>query len=470
MQTHAIVELEDGAMNVVVGGREGGTVRVLRSLRLPMQDLTKEGVTNVLRQVGSDALQGALGVHVVLGERRTQHFVSKTPQMSASDTLALIMREALRATNLQNTNDVLVAARLIGRHGGKTVVGATALPRAVWQPLADAFGANSIDVLSLHSMETCLAMAAPVGPAPSAIVEVNSGRARFVFAENQCPVQVRRFLIGGGAENNSSAMTTQLAMELPRTFDWLRELGVTLPRTLLLGTRVALAPDEVEMLRGDELDTISPAEVKVVTAEDQITPSLSVLMLLQHLADGTAPPSLLVAPSLRMPWGAGRWLGLAAATVAGFACSFSAVVDGGAWFQRREELSAAQAKAQQVEASVRAREAEAAAARTAGPVADGRLTAALGLRRPTSRLVADVNNAAGAGVSIDELRFASTDRVLVTGVVEGGSRKEALANMAAFARQVHRLAYLTADSQDEIVEVAGARNRFRFRLTLAWRI
>ncbi|MBZ0152236.1 MAG: hypothetical protein K8J09_11960, partial [Planctomycetes bacterium] len=110
------------------------------------------------------------------------------------------------------------------------------------------------------------------------------------------------------------------------------------------------------------------------------------------------------------------------------------------------------------------------AARPVGSTVDVRLTAALGLRRPASRLVADVNNAAGAGVSIDELKFASMDRVVVTGLVEGSSRKEALANMAGFARQVHKLAYLTADSQDEIVEVAGARNRFRFRLTLAWRI
>ncbi len=470
MQTHAIVELEDGAMNVVVGGREGGTVRVLRSLRLPMQDLTKDGVTNVLRQVGSDALQGAFGVHVVLGERRTQHFVSRTPLMSAPDTLALILREALRATNLQSGNDVLVAARLIGQHGGKTIVGATALPRAVWQPLADAFQANSIDVLSLHSMETCMAMAAPAGPAPCAVVELNSGRARFVFAENQCPVQVRRFLIGGGAENNSSALTTQLAMELPRTFDWLRELGMTLPRTLLLGTRVALSTDEIAMLRGDELDTIAPAEVKVVIAEDQITPSLGVLTLLQRLAEGAAPPSLLAPPSLCMPWSATRWLGLAAAAMAGFACSFSAVVDGGPWFQQREELAAAHAKVQQIEAGVRARTAAAEAARTVDSTVDVRLTAALGLRRPASRLVADVNNAAGAGVSIDELKFASMDRVVVTGLVAGSSRKEALANRAGFARQVHKLAYLTADSQDEIVEVAGARNRFRFRLTLAWRI
>ena len=39
MQTCAVIEIEEGGMNVVVGSRVGGETRVLRSIRVDLADL-----------------------------------------------------------------------------------------------------------------------------------------------------------------------------------------------------------------------------------------------------------------------------------------------------------------------------------------------------------------------------------------------------------------------------------------------
>ena len=82
MKTHAIVELEEGSLAVTVASRDGGATKVVRSVRLPLPDLGREGLANALRGLGSDVLQGAAGVHVVFGERRIQHFLSTVPKMA----------------------------------------------------------------------------------------------------------------------------------------------------------------------------------------------------------------------------------------------------------------------------------------------------------------------------------------------------------------------------------------------------
>ena len=52
MKMHAIIEIEEGTMNVVVGGRDGGRTRVVRSLRMPLADLGTATVENALRTIG----------------------------------------------------------------------------------------------------------------------------------------------------------------------------------------------------------------------------------------------------------------------------------------------------------------------------------------------------------------------------------------------------------------------------------
>jgi hypothetical protein len=149
-------------------------------------------------------------------------------------------------------------------------------------------------------------------------------------------------------------------------------------------------------------------------------------------------------------------------------CSWSAIVDSVAWLEDRAAVEQLAAESARIESEI------AGQAQPVGPSAEevleeSRLQAALSMRRPVSRLTADVSNAAEPAMQLDELKFSSTDRILVTGIVSGNSRREALTALAVFVKRLRALPYMVQDGQDDVAEVQGQRNRFRFRLGMAWR-
>ena len=436
---------------------------------MPLPDLGRESLQNALRGIGGDTLQGAGGVHVIFGERRMQHYLSTVPRMSARDAVAFVTREGLRLANVQSVDDILVAPSLVRRlSDGKLRLASTALGRGVWEPLRVAFEQSNVKVLSLQSMEASMAFATDRDSYDAvAVLEYNAGRARFVLCVDQAPVQVRRFLIGGGVESNAAAFTTQLAMELPRTFDWLRETGHPVPSRLLLGSRVAIDEESLDMLRGDDLEEICVAPLPVVCAEGQAVPSIGAATLLHRLCIGKAPVSLLDQPKLRLPWHTKHLASLGAAAAVGALCTLSAVVDGKAWLHTAEEHERAARESASTESRLLGE--EALLIDPDVPTIDPALEKALKMRRPVSRLISEVSNAAGADVHLEELAFASTSRLTLTGQVEGQGRKQALAAMGRFTRRLHELEFLLANGQEEIGEVRGQSNRFRFKLSLGWR-
>lgn len=470
MQTHAIVEIEEGALSLLVGARAGRGAKVLRSVRAPLAELSREAVAQALRSLPADALQGAAGVHVILGERRVQHFANIVPRLAPAEMVAFVVREALRLSGLQRADEILVAPRLIRMlPGRRCAIAASAVPRTVWEPIAAAFAQSQFRLLGLHSSEACIALAAPAKATdPVAVLECGAGRARFVLCDGQHPVQVRRFVISGVGEANGAVLATQLAMELPRTLDWLREIGQPLPKALLLGTRVAIDDESLSLLQVDNLQRIERINPLLELAEDAARPSLGAATLLLALCRDAAPASLLAPPKLALPVGPGRPLAAAAALLAGAVLTVSAVVD----FQARRSIEWAQvqadAEAKRLEQQIA--EKTLAAAPPAGAAAgDDQLQAALALRRPVSLLLASVSNAAKKSMLIEELRFATADRIVVSGRVDGDSRREALADLAEFNRRLRSVPFLQPEGQDDIHEVAGRSGSFRFKISLAWR-
>ena len=91
------------------------------------------------------------------------------------------------------------------------------------------------------------------------------------------------------------------------------------------------------------------------------------------------------------------------------------------------------------------------------------------MRRPLSRLISEVSNSASDEISIEEILFASKSPVVVSGQVEGASRQDALTAMGHFTKKVHALEFVNPQGHDEISEVDGQPNRFRFKFNLAWR-
>lgn len=469
MQAHAIVEIEEGTLNLLVGAHEGGVTRVLHSLRMPLAELGREALVAALRTIGSDVFQGAEGVHVILGDRRSQHFVSTVPRMPSADVLAFVRREASRLSNLSAISDLLLATRVLEPlPGGRFLLGTTTAMRASWAPLAAAFEDCDLAVLGLHTMGSCLALASNgTGGATSAVLDVNAGRARFVLCRQQSPVQVRRFLIGGGGgESNAAAIATQLAMELPRTIDWLRDSGHPMPRVILLGPRLGLDDDALSMLAGIEDTALLRATLAVECDEQQATPTLGSAALLDCVCQGRCPlPSLLDAPRVALPWSGRRMLMLAAAAAIGAIGSTAAVVDGGKWLELRRQLAQVEAENDELANTITA--AQQVLLERSRP--DPRLTHALSMRRPVSRLFADVSNAADDRVHVEEFTFSSTEAMALVGKVEGVNRHDALGAIGQLTARLRRLPYVQIDGQEEIGEVQDRWNVLKFRLNLAWR-
>ena len=98
-----------------------------------------------------------------------------------------------------------------------------------------------------------------------------------------------------------------------------------------------------------------------------------------------------------------------------------------------------------------------------------RLQLALSMRRPISKLLMDVSNCADSEIHVEDLKFASTDRVVVTGIVQGDTRQDALKAIARFSRGLGDIAYVQAGGDEEITEVPRLKNCFKFRLGMKWR-
>ncbi|MCA8977572.1 MAG: hypothetical protein KDC98_22805 [Planctomycetes bacterium] len=469
MKKHAIVEIEEGALTLTVGGSDGRgkLLRILSCDRFPLPEATTDTVRAALGALGSAVLQGGGGVHVIVGDRRAHHFVSEVPRMRPEEAVQVMVREGLRVSGAPTAADLLIAPRLLRcEHGGTLVIGAAALPAGVWQPLRSAFESSGMSVSGVHTMESCLALAAAGTAGNTAVLECSPGRARFVLCDAGAPVQVRRFILGGGGDTDSAALVAQLALELPRTFDWLRESGKSLPKTMVLGSRLRLDGDSTEMLRGD-LEGIERPAVRYELADGAIEPGLATLMLLSRLADGEPLPSLLSAPTIRIPFRRSRVWAIAAMGLFGLALSWSAIVDVRAGFEVEDEVARTDAERLRLEQDLTGLEAIAA------PLVETalerkRLDAALGMRRPVSRLIAEISNCATDAIHLESLQFASTATVAVGGVVKGSSRKAALEALTGFVDRLRTLSYLDPDGRDEVSEVPGASNCLRFRIVMSW--
>jgi Tfp pilus assembly protein PilN len=470
-QKHIVVEIEESALGILVGGIDRGVAHVLQSLRVPLAEVSRDALVNALRSIDGEMLAGVDGVHLLISDRRLQHFTSVVPAMAADEAVAFVVREALRLCGSQSTADVMVATRLMRRLPGRRLqLSTAALARPVFEPIRAAFAAHELAVASLHATETLLAMAAesPDGK-PVAVLECSSSRARFVLCDGQSPLQVRRFLVGGAGEGNSAALATQLVMELPRTFDWLRETAQPLPTTLLLGSRVGIDDEAIELLKVDEFERVERAPLPAVVDEGQPMPTLAALTLLREVCRGRVIASLLDAPNIVLPWSPRQLLPLAAALVVAGIGTASAVVD----FRAAERAAATATASSTDNQAVAAAIARLEETKLPTPEGSSALDQALLQRRPWSRLLAEVSAAASASVGpdiqVEELKFSATEPLSLVGVVQGGSRRDALAAIASFAKRLGGLPFVQANDQDDITEVARERNCFRFRIGLAWR-
>lgn len=468
MNPEFVLELEDGACTLSQVVADGGQFRITQVVSLPLTELSREGLAQSLAALPGGLVSAGAAVTVVLGERRMQHLVSIMPRMAAADVIAFVGREAVRATGQTQAGEVMFSTRLVqvGKDG-RIKVACVALPVAVWRPLESAITAAGFRIVGLHSMESCLALAARrTGHATAAVLELNAGRGRFVVCEGDAPTQVRRFLVGNAADAGGAALVAQLAIELPRTMDWLLESGRGAPSALILGKRLGIEDADRAMLQGD-FRAIEPAVSKLKVVGD-VEPGLAVRMLLEEGGKAQRLPSLLAEPELHLPMPASVRLAAAALLVLGLSGSAFATIESSVWWEAKRQCQLVAQSNEQLQME-QAGLAQSVAERAQPPTGQSKLLSVLQLRRPTSRLLAEVSQCAGGQLHLEELRFASTERTQLVGVVEGDSRTAALAALAEFVRRLRGLPYLEPQGQEEVGEVPGSQNQFRFKIALAWR-
>ncbi len=470
MKLHALVELEEGGLTVVVAGREGRVPRVVRSTRVPLAALTPEEVASGLLSV-SDHFDGVDGVHVLFGDRRARCFTTKLPASSAPDLLSYIRREAVRRGAGNSVRDLLITAEVVKYHPGRLVsVFATALSEEVWAPFAKAFADSGVNVLGLSVAEESLAAAtrAQTGNV-SLVAEVSGGRARFVIADGRSVVQSRRFIVGAGSEYaDADAVITQLAMELPRTLEWLREGNMPIPTSVVVGRRLGVPAEDLQVLVGDPITELVEAELKVQVDDNTHEPGLAALSVLDRIIRGEGVPSLLVEPKIKLPLTRGMRIAIATMLAVGFSASATALVNG---YQARTHRNAFASYTEELRALNRALD-DFSRQLPDGEVMladENRLEKALQTRRPISRLIADISRNAQADMVIDDLTFASKDAITISGYVEGARRSIALASLATFARGMRALTYIGSQGGEDVRPVEGFSARFHFELVFTWR-
>jgi hypothetical protein len=161
----------EGSLAVVTGAADDDQPRVLRSARVPLPDLGRETLGNALRALQEDALQGVDAVHVVLGERRMQHFTRQLPRTSPGDAVSYVVREAQRLCGMQSAAEVSAAPAFPPVPLTVIMVPTTAVvpaPLKIVAPLPP-LRTTLTDVPNMRSKLT-LAFAVPAGGVPAFVV------------------------------------------------------------------------------------------------------------------------------------------------------------------------------------------------------------------------------------------------------------------------------------------------------------
>lgn len=466
---HTIVQIEENGLVLTIAQVGPRSMNIVRCLRVPGRAGSPDELAQTVAALLLEEEGASREVHLVLGDRRFQHFQTVVPRLANDDLQALLAREAVRRAGLSGPVPQLLRGRVLRTEpGGRLAVAATAIASSVVDPMIAAFGRVGMRVATLHSVEGCLAGVAEAGER-TAVLEVEQGRARFCICDGGEPVLVRRFLVhAGGAHEDASMLVAQLSVELPRTLEFLRDNQVEPPQRLLVGPHVARGEEDLAML-GDGLRQRSIVAPEWQLADAQEVPGLAVLGLLRRLRSRRLA-SLLGDQRIGMP-PQRLWIAAAAALLLG---SAAAIVIG---VERQQAESLALAEFASVELDRMQVERELAALDGAlgapgGETAAGgssRLRAALQLRRPFSRAFAELCTAVPASVKLHELRFDGHETVALRGQVAADTRIAMLGALAELTARLRGAGWFATVGARDIEDVPG-QQAMSFAMTLHWRL
>lgn len=464
---HAILEIEEGALSLTVASQVGGTLHIDQCQRVLRPDTEPETLSSaigeLLRAVDTEVRQ----VHVLLGDRRFLHFRIEVPRMRPDELRAFVQRECLRIGSL--AADVRVnghCQRLRRLSNGNYRFAVVALPSRAWQQLQPALDRNGLEVLTLTSIEEGMRAVLPANaPDIAALLDVSGNRARFVHTEHGAVTQVRRFLLPTMSNDREAAdpmLAAHLAIEIPRTLDYLAEIEHPLPRALFVGPRTPIAETDLDTLAGD-IPVCERLPLPFGIADHQAPPSLATVGRLLAV-QSRRPRSALEGMHVEAPRSPVPLLAALGAAAAGLAVATQV----SPLRERNAQLEAEAAATAQTLLELGQQETELLADRDpTPPLADEQLDSVLRRRRPASLLLASVCNAAPAGIALTELAYSNAGEIIVRGRTTEPSRLLSLQMIADFAEGLGRVSCLANGSEDIVSD--NDTTGVAFAVRFGWR-
>ena len=439
--------------------------------RVAIGELKRPAVLAALRSLTVGVGVEVTALHVVFGERGMQHFIATAPPLAVDDLRQFVVRECRRLGSLPADVELMGHCwRLPSKRGKQLRIAAICVPRSAWQPIESAIRELGLQVVSLTSTEYAMAAAIPARlPVDSAALEISAGKARFVLCEGHAVVQSRRFVLPPGVESgqDSSMVRVLLSMEVPRTLEYLAEVGCVRPEGLLVSHRVCDGDDETADLAHEI--PVCERYVPPATIEGGVnTPGLATFGMLTRLRSSRAALHTLSSGiSVRIPRSPLRVAGAVAAVVVSLA-------GGGATILGNRAGDEARAARLVAEETLRRLGAELAEKRgSAGSLGvmsaeRKRLLEILSTRRPYSLLISMLSNAAPAAVSFESIEFGPADRVSVSGEVAAGDRLLGLERMGEFLDAIRAIPFVASDGREVIRGVEGDGAKIAFVVNLSW--
>jgi hypothetical protein len=468
MAVVAVVEVEEGAMALTVAA-VSSSIEIRAAARVAFREPTGAALSAALQSLREHLPPGLTGVHVAVGDRRLQHFVTKAPRLPHGELRGFVRRECRRRGSLTADAEVRAHARVLDRRMGRVLsLGVTAATAAVVEPVADACARSGLSLASLTSIETAIGAALDRETAArAAVLDCSAGKARFLLCERGAPTHVRRFLLHGAdaAPADAAMLAAQLAMEVPRTLEYLKEQGAEPPQVLLVGPRVAVDDADLGLLQGDvpEVRRFDPG-----LAAGTEVPGLATIGLLRLLRRGRRPPSLTADIDLELPARPLQRLLPFAAVLVGAGAAVLAWQNVPAGLRLHAERAGVAEERARLEGEL----AQLAVAAPAGEAASPdqlRLLEILAQRRACSLALQRLCEAVPDGVLLDAIRFAGADRVVVVvvaGTAAGADRLQALTRLGAFAQRLESVPFLQRTGVERIEDAAPG---VRFAFDLGWR-
>lgn len=460
---HAILEIEEGALSLTVASQVGGTLQIDLCQRVLRPDAEVETLSRAIAELLQAVATEIRQVHVLLGDRRFLHFRIEVPRLRPDELRAFVQRECLRVGSL--TADVRVnghCQRLRRLSNGNYRFAVVALPSRVWPLLQPAFDRNGLEVLTLTSIEEGMRAVLPANaPDTAALLDVSGNRARFVHTEHRAVTQVRRFLLPTMSTDGEAdpMLAAHLAIEIPRTLDYLAEIEHPLPRALFIGPRTPIADSELDSLAGD-IPLCDRLPLPFSIADHQAAPSLATVGRLHDVLSRRLR-SVLGDLHVEAPRSPAPLLAALAAAAAGAAVASQVAPLRELNLQLEREAAVTADSLLELGQQ----ETELLAGRDpTPPLADDQLDTVLRHRRPASLLLASVCNAVPAGIALSELAFSNSGEIVVRGRTTESSRLLSLQMIADFTDGLRRVPCLTNGSEDIVgdTDTAGVAFAVRF--------